>query len=61
MLAHVGAFVWHAREAVLEITNAGDVPTVVHMVVATDPVDLGIDEGYVQEAENREAGVDIRE
>lgn len=54
MLAHIGALIWHAREAIAEATHPNDMPPLVHAIVNAEPSEIGVDEGYVQDAAARE-------
>ena len=52
MRQHLGAVVWHAREAIAEAPSPELIPSLVHQVDVTG-LDSAIDAGYVSEAANR--------
>jgi hypothetical protein len=56
MRQHLGAVVWHAREAIAEAPHAELIPDLVHQVDVTG-LDAAIDSGYVQEAAHRESHI----
>jgi hypothetical protein len=53
MRQHLGAIVWHAREAIAEAPIPELIPSLVHQVDVTG-LDNAIDAGHVQEAARRD-------
>lgn len=57
MRQHLGAMVWHALEAISEAPRADDVSSLVLEFPHVELKELGIDDGYVSEAADRDTHI----